>query len=289
MQSNKDYYEILGVSRNATTEEIRQAYKNLVLKHHPDKGGTSTNIYDINEAFAVLSDPTSKAKYDMENEIPPMINILTVLFSRMSYFMKDYIQKKQTDQKNTHEQDKPKDIIVKMPIELEDLYSHKIKKLGIQVVRNGQIEKQIVYVSLANYEEEYVFKGLGDVEGDLKGDIVVKLDILPHKVFRVDTLIDKYDLWMECEIGLREFLYGKTIDVLLLDGNTLTVSIPYFDMNNMVHKVVGKGLPFFPDGNGDAELEHGNLYIFFRLHIERPSQKVLDNPEIKRMLEANFF
>jgi len=60
----KDYYEILGVSKNASREEIKKAFYKLAHKYHPDKGGDAEKFKEINEAYQVLSDPEKRAQYD---------------------------------------------------------------------------------------------------------------------------------------------------------------------------------------------------------------------------------
>jgi curved DNA-binding protein len=62
-----DYYEALGVSRDATTEQIQQAYRKLARKHHPDVNkdpGAEDRFKEINEAYHVLSDPDTRKRYD---------------------------------------------------------------------------------------------------------------------------------------------------------------------------------------------------------------------------------
>lgn len=60
----KDYYSILGVSRSASQDEIKRAYRKLAQEHHPDKGGDSERFKEINEAYQALSDVNRRAQYD---------------------------------------------------------------------------------------------------------------------------------------------------------------------------------------------------------------------------------
>lgn len=61
----KNYYDVLGLNRGATQEEIKKAYRNLSKKYHPDRtGGDDTKFKEINEAYSVLSDPQKKNEFD---------------------------------------------------------------------------------------------------------------------------------------------------------------------------------------------------------------------------------
>ena len=60
----KDYYEILGVAKNASPDEIKRAYRKLAQQYHPDKGGDPEKFKQISEAYQVLSDPQKRAQYD---------------------------------------------------------------------------------------------------------------------------------------------------------------------------------------------------------------------------------
>src|SRR5512138_404128 len=64
----RDFYEVLGVSRDVDAEEIKKAFRRLAVKYHPDKNpgdaAAEERFKEINEAYAVLSDPQKKAQYD---------------------------------------------------------------------------------------------------------------------------------------------------------------------------------------------------------------------------------
>src|SRR3989344_4403854 len=67
MATKRDYYEVLGVSKSASTEELKRAYRKLALEWHPDKNKSANaneKFKEINEAYAVLSDPQKKQTYD---------------------------------------------------------------------------------------------------------------------------------------------------------------------------------------------------------------------------------
>lgn len=62
---SKDYYQILGVPRTASQDEIKKAYRKLAHQHHPDKkSGDEAKFKEVNEAYQVLSDPKKRTQYD---------------------------------------------------------------------------------------------------------------------------------------------------------------------------------------------------------------------------------
>lgn len=68
----KDYYKILGVDKESTPHEIKNAYRKLSKKHHPDVSGDGDDMFkDISEAYSVLSDKDKKSKYDNQGSFNP--------------------------------------------------------------------------------------------------------------------------------------------------------------------------------------------------------------------------
>lgn len=67
MATKRDYYEILGLSKDSSVEDIKKTYRKLALQYHPDRNkepGAEEKFKEISEAYAVLSDAEKRAQYD---------------------------------------------------------------------------------------------------------------------------------------------------------------------------------------------------------------------------------
>ena len=94
VESNDDYYEMLGISPDADDEELRRVWRQLAMKWHPDRAGSDvTFIFQkLSKAYAVLSDPAARATYDRKRGIgrkvapasPPPSRAPGVLIRRLS-------------------------------------------------------------------------------------------------------------------------------------------------------------------------------------------------------------
>ena len=68
MAEKRDYYEVLGLKKGASDDDIKKAYRKLAMKYHPDRNPgdkkAEENFKEVNEAYSVLSDADKKSKYD---------------------------------------------------------------------------------------------------------------------------------------------------------------------------------------------------------------------------------
>jgi molecular chaperone DnaJ len=64
MATKRDYYDVLGVPKGASADEIKKAFRRAAIEHHPDRGGDETKFKEINEAYEVLKDDAKRKRYD---------------------------------------------------------------------------------------------------------------------------------------------------------------------------------------------------------------------------------
>jgi len=62
--SKRDYYEVLGIGKSASADEIKKAFRKAAVEHHPDRGGDEAKFKEINEAYEVLKDSSKRQRYD---------------------------------------------------------------------------------------------------------------------------------------------------------------------------------------------------------------------------------
>ncbi len=62
--AKRDYYEVLGVGKGASADEIKKAFRRAAVEHHPDRGGDEAKFKELNEAYEVLKDGEKRKRYD---------------------------------------------------------------------------------------------------------------------------------------------------------------------------------------------------------------------------------
>lgn len=62
--AKRDYYEVLGIGKDASADEVKKAYRGLAVKYHPDRGGDEAKFKEVSEAYEILKDPSKRQRYD---------------------------------------------------------------------------------------------------------------------------------------------------------------------------------------------------------------------------------
>lgn len=265
------HYEVLGVPRNASDDEIKRAYRRLALQYHPDKnGGDDTMFKRISEAYQILSDSTKRAEYDGQQT--KTNDLFIKLFN---IFLKSFTSSQQAQTAPAEKTTQPKETRVPIYVSLADLYFGRLKKVVVRIRQGGDWVTKPVLISLLNYKLHYVFLG----DGDDGGDLVLLLNVLPDpQGIGIDQIVSAYDLYLERDINLYEFYYGCEFEFQHVSGEMISVKKTFEDHSmNMVLKE--KGLPKY-----DGEMKRGNLYIFFRLVNKDHGLLPLGDPKFKQCL-----
>lgn len=268
----KTYYEDLGVSSSASMEEIKKAYRKLSLKYHPDKpSGSADKFKKINEAYQVLSNPTTKKQYDMRQQAhqghqghsffqtagngphrgqPGYGNFGSVHvrnFGNMHEFPDDILNMMFQQHQRAQRAQKPPPIVKDMHITLEQAYQGISMPITIERILSTEAQKQTetetLYVDIpagidANEIVVLQQKGNENVHG--KGDVRIHIRLYPHTTFARNGLTLVY----KKTLSLREALCGFTFELAHLNGKVYKVRNDKGTMIQSGHSKVIQGLGF---------------------------------------------
>lgn len=259
-----DYYSILGVNKNATQEEIKKAYKKMVMEHHPDRGGDNDHFAKINQAYETLKDPTKRAEYDNPQ---PQFNFRSGNVNDFHDIFSQFFGQHTIVRKN-------KDIRLSVTVTLEDVAVGK-DILGSYTLPSGRTETSNFKIPAGVEHGEVIrFKGLGDdsYQNLDRGDLLVQVRILNHKTYQRDGT----HIYMKEKINVFDLLTGTTIIIQDLTGASISVNISKGTQPDTILSVTGYGLPDRKTG------KRGNLYIKVGCYLPDLNNEVLDKiKEIK--------
>lgn len=231
-----DYYSVLGVAKSATQTEIKQAYRKLAMKHHPDRGGDSSTLTLINEAYEVLGNETKRAEYD---------NPQTTFRSNDFYhnFDEGFFRQRVRRNGNT---------AIAVEITLADVIQGK-ELLASYRVSSGEQQTVEIKIPLGIQSGQVLrYKGLGDnsVPGP-RGDLLVKVTVQEEKNWtrQGDNLVLQY------KVNALDMITGTKIRVETLDDKHIELKIPQGTKVDTKFSVAEYGTP------NPATHKRGNLYI----------------------------
>lgn len=259
----RDYYDILGVAKDADEKTIKKEYRKLALKYHPDKNAGDADAEDrfkeISQAYEVLSDPQKKAQYD--NRRDPFAQFNTSQ-AHGNPFMDDFMN---MFRENAAFFEQGADIVVTFPISLEDvLNGTTFNRTVARKLPSGQVQSyqpNLKIPSGVKHGEVFVKGGGGHYamgHGTRAGGLKIQIAVQPHPVFRRDG----NDLIYKKVLNFVDFIEGTEIEIPLLEGGRAKVVVGAGTKGDAVLKLSGKGLP-----TRHNSLTRGNILVHLSVYI----------------------
>ncbi|MDP2230070.1 DnaJ C-terminal domain-containing protein [Methylotenera sp.] len=279
----KDYYEILGVARTATADEIKQAYRKLAHQYHPDVSkdpAGEEKFKEIGEAYATLKDAEKRAAYDelgrhpsgQEFRPPPNWSgsrggqeysfddvDLSDLFASFS-------KGRQGSQHQGRSMPIPgQDYELATQISLEDALHGTTLDLSFTVPeydQQGQL-KRVPHTFKARIPkgvtngQKMLLRGKGGkgANGGPDGNLYLNISFIPHRLFKV---VD-YDLFLDLPLTVTEAALGATVKVPTLEG-AVNLKVPEGIASGQKLRIGKRGLP-------KHNQEHGDLYAVIQIVV----------------------
>ncbi|MEE4198713.1 MAG: J domain-containing protein [Bacteroidales bacterium] len=302
----KDYYKILGVSKDASTEDIKKAYRKLAVKYHPDKNpdnrDAEARFKEISEAYEVLRDPEKRKKYDQLgsnwNQFQDagtggfdfssfggsrrgksrsyfsgnMNDLFGDTGSGFSDFFNAFFGEFDRSPGGFRQQAqrvKGEDIRSELTLSLPEAYHGTSRLLNV----NGQRIKINIKPGAYNGQELRVQgKGGKGRNGAANGDIYLTIKVQPQKNYTLNG----NNLILKTEVDLYTAVLGGKLNINTLSGK-LNINIPKGAQNGTKLRVKGKGMPVYGKSG-----TYGDLFL--QLNILIPTNLSKKEEELFRQL-----
>jgi curved DNA-binding protein len=269
----KDYYETLGVQRNATQDEIKKAYRKLARKYHPDvskEKNAEARMKEVNEAHAALSDPEKRAAYDQlgqgnragQDFRPPPDWDAGFEFSgrgfgdanaaEFSDFFAELFGRRGSE--SAHFRSRGEDHHAKILLDLEDGYRGATRVIALRVPtvdargHVGLAERNLEVRIPKGVHEGQVIRlagqGHAGTGGGSAGDLYLEVHFKAHSRYRVEGR----DVYATLPVAPWEAALGASIRSEVPDG-ALDVLVPAGSQTGRKLRLKGRGVPGVPPGD----------------------------------------
>tara|TARA_E500000178_G_C16923989_1_gene708559 strand:- start:367 stop:1218 length:852 start_codon:yes stop_codon:yes gene_type:complete len=270
----KDYYKILGVSEDASADEIKKAFRKLAVKHHPDRGGDEKKFKEANEAYDTLKSESKKQEYDTMRRFGSNMGgqgsgfkFHTGNFNE--FFGGDFFEEFMSGmggsgqrQRFRQRQRVNKDVSIRITMSIKEIMSSVKRTISVKLP-SGRDE--IVDVKIgAGIQNGVVLKysGLGDDSNSNlpRGNLLIRVTILDSDGFTRKG----NDIWTDKTIDAFDAMRGTEFQIKDLQENIIKVKVPAGTQPGSVLQLKSKGMPVH-----ESLSIRGNMYI--KIHITIPT------------------
>jgi curved DNA-binding protein len=265
-----DPYSILGVSKSASDEEIKQAYRKLAKEHHPDRGGDSQKFAEISSAYDSIKNHESRDTFNRQSSNEDYFSGFHRnspygnnpfgpggLFDFESIFSQQF---NQTAKNNN--------VTVTVHVSIEDIINNANKNIDIRLPNGTTRQVTIKIPSGVTEGSKIKYQGFGDNSNQNlpPGDLIVLYKIKNDNRFT----INEYDVTMTLDIALGEAMLGTEKTITTPDNKKLKLKIRPGTQSGTKLRIPESGLP-------DRNRRNGNLYIELKVKIPQINENDLDS------------
>jgi len=242
----RDYYDVLGVPKDAEEAEIKRVYRELARRFHPDLNPHGTERFkEINEAYAVLSDRDRRARYDRWGHEGEGQGGIGSVMDAVEEVLGDVLRRRRGKQRG-------RDLRYTLEVDFREAAFGATKTIQVpdgQLTEDGSPvaarpprprEFRVVVPAGAKEGSVKMIKGEGEPgrNGGPAGDLHVIVRIKEHPVWKRDG----HEVWCDVPITFPQAALGAIIDVPTLDGN-VRMRIPEATQSGRVFRIRGRGIP----------------------------------------------
>jgi len=264
----KDYYQIMGVPRNATPDELKRAYRKLARKYHPDVSkapDAEQKFKEIGEAYEVLKDSEKRAAYDQlgsnwragQDFRPPPNWETQFEFGNGASGFSDFFESLFGAGRpggfhhgySNGFRSKGEDHSAKIAISLEDAYHGGSRTIQLQASPAGTGNTRTLNVKIpkgitAGQKIRLAGQGAYGIGGGQRGDLFLEIEFQPHRLYTVNGR----DISLNLPITPWEAALGAMVKVPTL-GGAVEIKIPPNTQSGQKLRLKGRGLPGKPPGD----------------------------------------
>ena len=303
MAEKRNYYDVLGVKRDADAEEIRKAFRKLAAKYHPDAGGDEQKFKEISEAYTTLSDPEKRKEYDqmlMFGGIPGADfggsggRNRTYTYTTNGADWSDIFDSIRNGDgafggfdfssifngtgasgARSNRPVKGGDLTMSIDISADEAFRGAQRRVAYTIPSTGERQSLTVKVPAGAVDGGKLrYRGRGEygMNGGARGDLVVTTNVAEHPLFKRDGA----DVRMEIPISAYEAALGAQVDVPTPEGKEVRLKIPAGTQD-------GKTFRFRDLGAPDVKHKGSRGAMYVTVRIKVPTRL---SPRERESLEA---